>query len=256
MLAGFLSYTRQSTGFFRRVVPKIRFEEVYDHGPSGRFGSIGAHTDRLVSSYIDMMLPAATSFSFGYTRAFLRVEDIDFPGLDRGFVYLGSQALRAFGWDLFIRGGEDVIFDDAVDAGPPLPATFVTASLTTANRPFPPLRIGLDRSTSRVWRRSATRWRESRYAESAIPRFKGQLQVDRRLGLRLIGEYRIERFYARSGSLAAKREGSTDVLVTYLVYPGQSLQLGWSTLANGDRDVPLRTVARGGVAKLTYLWRF
>jgi hypothetical protein len=58
------------------------------------------------------------------------------------------------------------------------------------------------------------------------------------------------------GSIADRRENfSTSFLATYLVHPGQSLQLGWSTLARGDLDLPLATFARGGVAKVTYLWR-
>ena len=81
--------------------------------------------------------------------------------------------------------------------------------------------------------------------------------MSRRLGIRIIGEYRFERFYRRTGALDQKREVfTTDALVTYLIHPGQSIQAGWSSLANGDLDLPLRTVARGGVAKVTYLGRF
>lgn len=31
---------------------------------------------------------------------------------------------------------------------------------------------------------------------------------------------------------------------------------GWASLAGGDLGLPLRTVARGGIAKVSYLWRF
>ena len=257
MASGYLSYHWRSTGFIRSFQPKVRFEEAYDHDRPDQLGALGRHTDRLVSSFLDFTFPAATSFSVGYTRAFLRVDQIDFPGLDRGFIFLSSEVLRGFGWSLFVRGGEEVIFTDEVEAGPSLPSFFVTGSMNLSIRPIAPLRIGVDLNTARVWRRSATKERESLYAESAIPRVKTQLQMSRRLGLRLIAEYRLERFYQRSGTLDQKRDAfSTDVLATYLIHPGQSVQLGWSTRADADLLLPLRTTAQGGVAKVTYLWRF
>ena len=257
LVSGYASYTWQGTGFIRQFIPKVRFEDAYDHKASGRIGSLDRRTDRLVSSFIDFLLPAATSFSFGYTRAFFRVDGIDFDHLDRGFIYLSSEVIRQFGWMIFIRAGEEAIFTDLVDGGPPSPSFFLSGSLNTALRPFPALRINLDLSGVRVWRRTTTKARDNLYAESAIPRVKGQFQLSRRLGLRVIGEYRFERFYRRTGEVDQKREVfTTDALVTYLVHPGQSVQAGWSSLANGDLDLPLRTVARGGVAKVTYLWRF
>jgi hypothetical protein len=257
LLTGFGSYTWQSTGFFRRIKPQVRFEEGYQHGPTGRIGDLGPRTDRLVSSFLDFQLPAATGFSVGYTTAFLRVEGIPFRGLDRGFVWLSSSAFRGFDFSLFARGGEEAIFTDVVDAGPPLPSSFLSVSVSGNVRPVAPVRIGLDLTAARVWRRESAPANRSRYAESAIPRLKAQVQWSKRLGLRLIGEYRFERFFHRSGALAEKRDVlSTDVLATYLVYPGQSIQVGWSTLAAGELGAPFQTVARGGVAKVTYLWRF
>jgi hypothetical protein len=257
LLTGYVAYLWQSTGFFRQIQPRIRFEEGYDHGASDKLGSYGNRTDRIVSSYIDLKLPAATDLSFGYSRSFLRVDGREFPKLDRVFVYLSAHGIRELGWELFARAGEEVIFDDVVDGGPALPSSFVSASVTATARPAPPVRIGLELNAARIWRRTASEQRESRYAESAIPRIRTQIQINRALGIRLIGEYRTERYYSRSGALASKREvARTDALVTYLIHPGQSLQLGWSTLATGDLELPLRTVGRGGMAKLAYLWRF
>ena len=257
LLSGYASYLWQGTGLIRQFTPKVRFEQGYDHGASGRIGSLGRRTDQVMSSYVDFILPAATSFSVGYTRAFLRIDGIEFDHLGRWFVYVGSEGLRQFGWTIFLRGGEEAIFNDVVDNGPPSPSSFLTGSVNTALRPFPALRINFDLSGVRVWRRTATNARANLYAESAIPRVKGQFQLSQRLGLRIIGEYRFERFYRQSGALDQKRDVfSTDALVTYLIHPGQSIQIGWSTVANGDLDLPLRTVARGGVAKVTYLWRF
>ncbi len=257
LASGYLSYRWQSTGFFRQIQPKIRFEEAYDHDRPDRIGALGHRTDRLVSGFLDFKLPAASTVSFGYTRSFLRFDGIDFPNLHRGFIFLSSDALRGFGWSMFARGGEEVIFSDLVEAGPSLPSFFVTGTVNLSIRPIAPLRIGFDMNTARVWRRSATKERESLYAESAIPRIKTQFQMSRRLGLRLIGEYRFERFYQRSGALDQKRDVfSTNILATYLSHPGQSVQIGWSTRADADLLLPLRTTAQGGVAKVTYLWRF
>ena len=257
LVAGYVAYTWQSTGFFRQIQPKIRFEDGYDHPAGGKLGRWDQHTDRLVSSFIDFKLPGATDFSFGYTRAFFKFEGVDFPGLDRGFLFLSTQLLKGFDLFLFVRGGEEAVFRDVVESGPPLPSSFISGSLNLNLRPAPGVRIGLDLTTARVWRRTDLAERESRYAESAIPRVKAQVQLTRRLGLRLIGEYRFDQFFERSGRIAEKRVSfATDALATYLIYPGQSVQLGWSTIAQAGLDLPLQTVARGGVAKVTYLWRF
>ncbi|MBL8986495.1 MAG: hypothetical protein JNJ80_09495, partial [Gemmatimonadetes bacterium] len=168
-----------------------------------------------------------------------------------------SQALAGVGVDLFIRGGEEAIFDDAVEGGPASPSFFFTGSLSTTVRPAPSLRVGFELNAARVWRRTPAATRDGRYGESAIPRIRTQWQLSRRIGVRLIGEYRFERFFDRAGDLAVKRDVlRTDALLTYLVHPGQSVQAGWSNLAESDLVTPLRTVARGGVAKLSYLWRF
>ena len=257
LFSGYVSYLRQGVGFIRQVRPQVRFEQGYEHDASGRIGSLGRRTDRLVSSYVDFTLPAASTFSVGVTRAFYRVDGIDFDQLDRMFIYFGSEGLRQLGWTVFFRAGEELIYNNVVDDGPASPSFFMSGSLNATFRPFPALRINLDLNGVRVWRRTATNTRDNVYAESAIPRVRGQFQLSQRLGLRVIGEYRFERFFRPSGALDQKRNVfRTDALVTYLIHPGQSIQIGWSTVANGDLDLPLRTVARGGVAKVTYLWRF
>ncbi|MDX2059816.1 MAG: DUF5916 domain-containing protein [Gemmatimonadales bacterium] len=257
LLSGYVAYTWQSTGFFRQIHPQVRFEEGYDHSASGRIGAFDQRTDRLLSGFIDFRFPRATDVSVGYTRAFLRIDDVPFAGLDRFFVYVASQALAGVGVDLFIRGGEEAIFDDAVEGGPASPSFFFTGSLSTTVRPAPSLRVGFELNAARVWRRTPAATRDGRYGESAIPRIRTQWQLSRRIGVRLIGEYRFERFFDRAGDLAVKRDVlRTDALLTYLVHPGQSVQAGWSNLAESDLVTPLRMVARGGAAKLSYLWRF
>ena len=256
LLTGFLNYRWQSIGFFRQVAARLRFEDAYDHQPGGGIGRYHQHTDRVVSSYLDFTLPAATSFSFGYTRLFLRVDGTEFSGLDRGFLFLGSEAWRWFGWNLFLRAGDEVIYTDLVDDGPAQPSSFVNLSLATSTRPIAPLRLALNLTTSTIWRRTVARARDTRYAQSAIPRLRVQAQISRALGLRLIGEYRFEQFFRRDGALDSQRKVlGADILATYLVHPGQSLQLGWSLRAAGNLELPLRNVARGGVVKVAYLWR-
>jgi hypothetical protein len=256
MLTGQAAHVFRSAGFLRQLISKVRFEEGYAHGASGRIGDLGDHTDRLVSATLDALLPAATNVSVGYTRAFLRFDGVDFPDLGRAYVYLSSQGLSWVGGDLFLRGGEEAIFTDVVDEGPPLPNYFLSAAGSATVRPFSALRMAFTLSASRVWRRTRAEHRASLYAESAIPRLHAQLQVTRSLGLRMIGQYRIERYYRIGGALAERREQfGTDLLATYLIHPGQSVQLGWSTVADGDLDLPLATRARGGIAKIAYLWR-
>ncbi len=257
LFSGYATYQWQGVGSIRRFSPSVRFEQGYEHDASGRIGSLGRRTDRLLSSYLDFAFPSASTFSIGVTRAFVRVDGIDFDHLDRMFVYFGSEGLRQLGWTVFFRAGKELIYNNVVDEGPAAPSFFMSGSLNATIRPVPALRINLDLNGVRVWRRTATNLRDNLYAESAIPRIRGQFQLSERLGLRLIGEYRFERFFQPSGALDQKRDVfRTDALATYLIHPGQSIQIGWSTLANGDLDLPLRTVARGGVAKVTYLWRF
>jgi len=250
-----LEFLGRSGGFLQEIRPAVRVQNGYAH-QRDRLFSLGEHTDFILSPSLDLRIAGPTDLSVGYTRAFLRFDGLDFPGLDRWYFAGNSQALGQLGLDIFIRGGEEIIFEDEVDAGPPLPDSFLQGSLNTALRPLSPLRMELGVAGARIWRRTATVQRESKYAESVIPRLKTTLQLSQRLGLRAIGEFRYERFYHTTGALAKQRQTlSADVLATYLIHPGQSLQLGWSQLSEGDLDNPLRSTRRGGIAKLSYLWR-
>ncbi len=250
-----LEFLGRSGGFLQEFRPAVRFQNGYAH-KTDRLFSLGERTDFILSPSLDLRIAGPTDLSVGYTRAFLRFDGVNFPGLDRWFFSANSQALGQLGLGVFIRGGEEVIFQDEVDAGPPLPDSFLQGSLNTALRPVSPLRMELGVSGARIWRRGATAERDSKYAESLIPRLKTTLQLSQRLGLRAVAEYRWERFYHTTGALAKQRQTlSADLLATYLIHPGQSLQVGWSQLAEGDLDTRLRTSQRGGIAKLSYLWR-
>ena len=64
-------------------------------------------------------------------------------------------------------------------------------------------------------------------SESAIPRAVLRTQFTRKFGLRVIGEYRIQRFFQREGSLYDQYETMVlDVLGSYLLYPNQSVLVG------------------------------
>jgi hypothetical protein len=119
------------------------------------------------------------------------------------------------------------------------------------------LRVDLSLAASRVWRRSAASTRESLYGESAIPRVVVRSQFTRKFGLRVIGEYRIDRFFELDGALHDQFETMMfDVLGSYLLYPNQSILLGWTQAGEGDEDYSRRWTQRGGLVKVSYVWRF
>jgi hypothetical protein len=159
-------------------------------------------------------------------------------------------------FDLFASFGEDVLYSNVVDDEGSLPASYIRSTASVGLRPLPPVRLDLSLAASRVWRRSSEATKESLYGESAIPRVTLRTQFSRRFGLRVIGEYRIERYFARDGSLYDQLETMLfDVLGSYLIYPNQSILVGWSQAGEGDEDYARRWTQRGGLVKLSYVWR-
>lgn len=253
LYSGFLRYQYRGTGFVKSLIPAVRLEQGYEHD-GDRLLSHGARTDFMARANLDVSLPAATEFSAGYSRLFIRYEDIDFDDLDRSYVYLSTRPTRQLSAYVFLRAGEEVIYDDIVEEGPPLPNTFVSLSGSLGLRPIPALRLDLSFSGSRIWRRTAAVSRESLYAESAIPRLVLRWQLSPRLGVRGIGEYRIERFYDRSGTVADQAEGLfADVLASYIVHPNQSIQVGIGQAGEGDLATSPQWTRRGGLVKLSYV---
>lgn len=256
LFSGFVKYKYQGTGFFKQVEPGFRLEQGYDHDQDRLF-SAGQRTDFLARTDMDMILPGNTMLFFGYARNFIRFDDIDFDDLDRGYLWISSQPLSQVSAQLFVRAGEEVIYYDVVEEGDPLPNFFVSGTATLGLRPVPSVRLDLSANLARIWRRTGTATRESLYGESVIPRTTLRIQFVRELGLRAIGEYRIERFYARDGTLARKREGLfADLLLSYVVHPNQSIQAGWSQSGEGDLEVDRQWTSRGGLVKFSYVWRF
>lgn len=125
--------------------------------------------------------PSASTFSIGVTRAFYRVDGIDFGQLDRMFVYFGSEGLRQLGWSVFFRAGEEVIYNNMVDEGPASPSFFISGS---PQRHDPAVPRAPDQSRPEWGSGLAPDRRQLRdnvYAESAIPRVRGQFQLSERL---------------------------------------------------------------------------
>jgi len=82
-------------------------------------------------------------------------------------------------------------------------------------------------------------------------------QLTRELGLRGIAEYRYERFFREDGTLDRKRDQLFyDVLVTYLIQPQQSIQAGFTQLGGADLTTPMTPYRRGGLVKVSYVWRW
>lgn len=255
LFSGFLRYIYQGTGFIQAFKPTLHVEQGYDHAEDRLF-SLGDRTDFLARLDLDATLPAATSVGAGYTRQFIQFEEIDFDDLDRGYFYVSTRPLRQLSAMVFLRGGEEVIYEDLVDEGDPLPNFFYTVMGSVGLRPVAPLRIDLSWSGSRVWRRTEAETRESLYAESSIPRVEVRWQFTPRLGVRGIGEYRMERYFERKGTVADKSEEMfLDFLASYIIHPNQSIQVGWSQAGNGELLTPREWTRRGGLVKLSYNWR-
>jgi hypothetical protein len=172
-------------------------------------------------------------------------------------VYLGGRPTNLLSFDLFASFGEDVIYSNAVDDDGALPGSYFRGTASLGLRPLPPVRLDLSVAASRVWRRSDAHSKESLYGESAIPRAVLRTQFTRKFGLRVIGEYRIERFFQRDGSLYDQYETMVlDVLGSYLLYPNQSVLVGWTQAGEGNEAYDRRWTQRGGLVKLSYVWRF
>ena len=254
--SGFIAWTWRSTGWLQEFKPGLYVDRGYAH-ENDRIGSAGLRTDQTMRASLDMVFGAGMNGGVGYTQAYVRFDGREFPDIDRGYVYVGGRPARALSFDLFASFGEDVIYDNVVDAAGALPGSYIRGSASFGIRPLASVRLDLGLSASRVWRRSEAHTKESVYGESAIPRAVLKTQFTRRLGLRLIGEYQIERFFTPDGAVYDEFESMLlDVLGSYLLYPNQSILLGWTQAGEGDEAVPRRWTQRGGLVKISYVWRF
>ncbi len=254
--SGFIAWTWRGTGWLQEFKPGLYLDRGFAHD-NDRIGSAGHRTDQTMRTSLDLVFGAGMNGGVGYTRAYVRFDGREFPHLDRGYAYFGGRPARALSFDLFASFGEDVIYSNVVDDQGALPGSYIRGSASFGLRPLSSVRLDLGLAASRVWRRSPAATRESLYGESAIPRAVLKTQFSRRLGFRIIGEYRIDRFFAPDGSLYDKYETMLmDVLGSYLLYPNQSVLLGWTQAGEGDELVSRRWTQRGGLVKLSYVWRF
>lgn len=254
--SGFVAWTWRGTGWLQEFKPGLYFDRGFAH-ENDRVGSPGERTDQTLRSSLDLVFGAGMNGGVGYTRAYVRYDGKEFPQLDRGYVYLGGRPARVLSFDLFASFGEDVIYDNVVDQRGSLPGSYIRSSASFGIRPLPPVRLDLGVAWSRVWRRSETETRENLYAESAIPRAVLKTQFTRRFGLRVIAEYRLDRFFEPDGTTHDRYETMMmDVLASYLLYPNQSVLVGWTQAGEGDETMSRRWTQRGGLVKLSYVWRF
>ncbi len=253
--SGFIAWTWRGTGWLQEFKPGVYVDRGFAH-ENDRIGSAGERTDQTLRSTLDMTFGAGMYGGIGYTQAYVRFDGIEFPGIDRGYVYLGGRPAGALSFDFFTSFGEDVIYNNVVDDQGALPGSYIRMSASVSLRPLPPVRLDLSFAASRVWRRSAETSKESLYGESAIPRAVLRTQFTRRFGVRLIGEYRIDRFHGRDGSLYDQYETMVlDFLASYLLYPNQSVLLGWTQAGEGNEAYDPRWTQRGGLVKISYVWR-
>ena len=254
--SGFIAYVWRRTGWLQELKPGVYFDRGFAH-QEDRIGSAGPRTDQTMRTTLDAVFGAGMSGGIGYTHAYVRFDGTEFPGIDRGYVYVSGRPTSLLSFDLFASFGEDVIYSNVVDDDGALPGSYFRGSASMGLRPLPPVRLDLSVAASRVWRRNTEHSKENLYGESAIPRAVLRTQFTRKFGLRVIGEYRIERFFQRDGSLYDQYETMVlDVLGSYLLYPNQSVLVGWTQAGEGNEAYDRRWTQRGGLVKLSYVWRF
>lgn len=257
LLTGAWSYIWQGAGFLQRVRPQLRYERIYEHAAGGEMLDAGRLVDELYEPSLWLQLAGATQVTMGYHRAFTFFDDQAFDDMDRYGGFVASQALRWLGLEAFGLLGEDVIFSDEAEDEAARPAWVEAASVSTTLRPTPPLRIGLSLQASRVWRRTEQTRKASLYADALIPRLKAEYQLTRRLGLRVIAQRGTERFFRSAGPLHEREdELAVELLAAYIINAGSAFYLGWTELHEGDATHRRTVDRRGGVAKVSYLWRF
>jgi hypothetical protein len=203
--SGYIAWTWRGTGWLQEFKPGLYVDRGFAH-KNDRIGSAGERTDQTVRSTLDLTFGAGMYGGIGYTQAYVRFDGTEFPGIDHDYVYLGGRPANALSFDFFTSFGEDVIYSNVVDDQGALPGSYIRMSASVGLRPLPPVRLDLSVAASRIWRRNAETSKESLYGESAIPRAVLRTQFTRRFGVRLIGEYRIDRFHARDGSLYDGRD--------------------------------------------------
>ena len=178
---------------------------------------------------------------------------------------LGVTTPTFLSWDASLRVnfGETAIFPEAA-AG-----NFTQASLSLNHRPTSAVRVGLS-VTAQQLRRARD---NSEFARTILPRLKLEVQPNRSLFFRLVGEYRSERQAAPVDPVeglpilvggsplpgSATDRFRMDWLASYEPTPGSVVFLGYGSTLQGDRPLTFRELERRDDAffmKVAYLFRW
>lgn len=168
-------------------------------------------------------------------------------------------------WDAnaSVQFGETAIFPEAA------PGRFTSASLTLNHRPTSAIRLGLS-LTAQQLRRARD---GSEFGRTILPRLKVEVQPNRALFFRFVGEYRSERQAApvdpisgrpiligsAPGSASATDRLRMDLLASYEPTAGTVFFLGYGSSLRGERPLTFRMLERQDDAlflKAAYLFRW
>jgi hypothetical protein len=257
MVGGSWAWIWRGTGLVRRFEPSVTWDRIWTHGSSGNLFDLGLLADERWEPGIAVDLARASRVELGYSRTFTAYRGESFPDQDRVSVDVRSDALSRLQVQGSMEAGEGVIFADRTAGGLPGAAWALEGSLQAVVRPHSSVRMDVGARGSRIWRRDDEASRESLYATAVIPRVRSEVQLTPRWGIRGILEQQAQRFYAEDGPLALQDDELLfDLLLSYVVNHGTAVYVGWTQLHEGDLERSLATSRRGGVAKVTYVWRF
>jgi hypothetical protein len=180
-----------------------------------------------------------------------------------GRIGFNTPSWRTWDAGVSLSGGESAIFPEAA------PGNFVSVSGNINVRPSSLIRVGGSLTLQKL-----SRARDgSEFARTILPRVKLEVQPNRSLFFRLVGEYRSERQSApvdpvdglpilRGGvplSATATNRLRMDWLASYEPTPGSVVFLGYGSTLRGNRPLTFRELERSDDAffmKVAYLFRW
>lgn len=175
---------------------------------------------------------------------------------------ISTPTWRLWQGSLRVERGTKAIFPEAAEAR----GTSATASITM--RPSPAVRVFGTLAVQKLERKRDG----SEFARTVLPRLKVEVQPNRSLFFRMVGEYRSERQSMLidpvsgdpiliNGSASPARQTDrlrVDWLASYEPTPGTVAFLGYGSTLRGDRPLTFRALERtedGLFVKVAYLFR-
>jgi hypothetical protein len=229
----------REASWFDGISPYWVYSRTYDH--DGR-----RLTDENLNLELQSDLRHHTWCGIGGTRVFTVFGGRTFADQFVGYVFAGSQRLRAVQPDVTLNYGDVVLFD-AVAPGRSLELDG-TVNVRLGDR----FNAALSLKGQRLRRREGG----ARYADLTIPRARLDYQFTRELALRWIGELRAESRYDSLGAPGERsRRLTLDLLWSYVVNPGTVFYLGWGAALKGPTAPALKLDEGRAVLKLSYLWQ-